>query len=69
MAENPKAAWVQVNLICAYQAAREFEAMRDSLSQLRAACPNLTVSLFADCRPHLPAQCLQILHDAGLPLN
>jgi TolB-like protein len=69
MAENPKATWVLVNLICAYQAAGEWVAMRQSLSQLRGACPDLTVSLFADCRPHLPAQCLQIMHDAGLPLN
>lgn len=67
--ENPKAAWVQVNLICAYQAAGELTAMRVALNQLRAACPDLTVSLFADCRPYLPAQCLQIMRDAGLPLN
>jgi adenylate cyclase len=69
LAENPKAAWIQVNLICAYQAAGELAAMRLSLNQLRTACPDLTVSLFADCRPYLPAQCLQIMHDAGLPLN
>lgn len=69
MAEDPKAAWVHVNLICAYQAAGELGAMRLSLRQLRMACPDLTVSLFADCRPYLPAQCLQIMRDAGLPLH
>jgi adenylate cyclase len=66
---NPSAAWIQVNLICAYQAAGEWVSMRQSMKQLRAACPDLTVSLFSDCRPYLPAQCLQIMRDAGLPLN
>jgi AraC-like DNA-binding protein len=69
LAANPRAAWIQVNLICAYQAAGELGAMRQSLSELRAACPELTVKLFADCRPWLPAQCLQIMRDAGLPLS
>jgi AraC-like DNA-binding protein/tetratricopeptide (TPR) repeat protein len=69
LAANPRAAWIQVNLICAYQAAGELAAMRRSVSELRAACPDLTVTVFADCRPWLPAQCLDIMHDAGLPLN
>jgi hypothetical protein len=69
LAANPRAAWIQVNLICAYHAAGELAAMRRSLRELRAACPDLTVTLFADCRPWLPAQCLDIMHDAGLPLN
>lgn len=69
LAENPKAAWVQVNLICAYQAAGELGAMRRSLNELRAACPDLTVGLFAECRPYLPAQCLEIMRVAGMPLN
>jgi AraC-like DNA-binding protein/tetratricopeptide (TPR) repeat protein len=69
LAANPRAAWIQVNLICAYHAAGELAAMRRSLGELRAACPDLTVTLFSDCRPWLPAQCLGIMHDAGLPLN
>jgi hypothetical protein len=58
-----------VNLICAYHAAGELASMRRSVSELRAACPDLTVALFADSRPWLPAQCLEIMRDAGLPLN
>jgi len=69
LAANPRAAWIQVNLICAYHAAGELAAMRRSLGGLRTACPDLTLTLFADCRPWLPAECLEILHDAGLPLN
>jgi adenylate cyclase len=69
LAANPRAAWIQVNLICAYHAAGELAAMRRSLGELRAACPDLTVTLFADSRPWLPAQCLEIMRDAGLPLN
>jgi hypothetical protein len=69
LAANPRAAWLQVNLICAYQAAGEKSAMHSALNELRATCPDLTVALFADCRPYLPAQCLQIMRDAGLPLD
>lgn len=69
LAANPRAAWIQVNLICAYHAAGELASMRRSVSELRAACPDLTVALFADSRPWLPAQCLEIMRNAGLPLN
>jgi adenylate cyclase len=69
LAANPHAAWIQVNLICAYHAAGELTAMRRSLNELRKACPDLTVTLFAACRPYLPAQCLGIMRDAGLPLD
>ena len=71
LAANPRAAWIQVNLICAYHAAGERTAMRRSLGELRTACPDLTVTLSRRVAvPWLPSTMFaEILHDAGLPLK
>ena len=42
--------------------------MRRSLGEDSTTACDLTLTLFADCRP-CTAQCLEILHDAGLPLR
>jgi AraC-like DNA-binding protein len=68
LADSPLAGWLHVNFVCIYRAEGDVLAKRRSLNDLRRAHPDLTVGLFGECRPGLPAQCLDIMHDAGLPL-
>lgn len=68
LADNPGACWLHVNLICAYRAEGDVMAKRKSLDDLRRAHPDLSVTLFGDCRPGLPSLCLEIMSGAGLPL-
>jgi AraC-like DNA-binding protein/tetratricopeptide (TPR) repeat protein len=68
LADNPAAGWLHVNFVCIYRAEGDVMAKRRSLTDLRRAHPDLTVGLFGECRPGLPTLCLEIMHDAGLPL-
>jgi len=68
LADNPGAGWLHVNFVCIYRAEGDVLAKRRSLNDLRRAHPDLTVGLFGESRPGLPALCLEIMHDAGLPL-
>lgn len=67
LADNPEAGWLHVNFVCIYRAEGDVLAKRRSLNDLRRAHPDLTVGLFGESRPGL-ALCLEIMHDAGLPL-
>jgi AraC-like DNA-binding protein len=68
LADNPGAGWLHVNFVCIYRAEGDVTAKQRSLNDLRRAHPDLTVGLFGESRPGLPALCLEIMHDAGLPL-
>jgi TolB-like protein len=68
LADNPAAGWLHVNFVCIYRAEGDLMAKRRSLNDLRRTHPDLTVGLFGESRPGLPALCLEIMHDAGLPL-